>query len=146
MNEVSKRFEQLVNTTYRKFLDQGTILPERTSDGIKVGDALIKPDGVYKDILLKGKTVWATVSLNAVAIKLANLVAWNKDTALQKEIFGLDQKYSKYFIDSKIYLDNYHRAVNNNDDIRADILWTRYQDAKERAIILKDQAEHLARF
>jgi len=146
MNEVSKRFEQIVKTTYRKFLDQGTILPERTEKGIKVGDALIRSDGPYKDILRKDKLVWATVSLNAVAIRLANLVAWDADHALQKEIFALDQKYSKYFVDSKIFLDNYHRAVNNNDDIRAEILWIRYQDAKERAIILKDQAEDLARF
>lgn len=146
MNEVSKRFEQLVKTTYRKFLDQGTILPERTADGIKVGDALIRSDGPYKDIVKQGNVIWATVSLNAVAIKLANLVAWDENKDLQKEIFQLDQKYSKYFVDSKIYLDNYHRASNNNDDIRADILWTRYQDAKERAIILKDQAEDLARF
>jgi len=146
MNEVSKRFEQLVKSTYKKFLDQGTILPERTPDGILVGDVLIVSDGPFKDIVKKGKVLYASVCLNAVAIRLANLVAWDRHHNLQKEIFSLDQKYSKYFTDSKIYLNNYHIAVNNNNDIRADILWTRYQDAKERAIILKDQAEDLARF
>jgi hypothetical protein len=146
MNEVSKRFEQLVKSTYKKFLDQGTILPERTEQGIKVGDVLIVSDGPYKDIVKNGTVLYRTVCLNAVAIRLANLAAWNKQVKLQQELFGLDQKYSKYFTDSKIYLNNYHRAVNSNDEIRAEILWTRYEDAKERAIILKDQAENLARF
>lgn len=146
MNEVSKRFEQLVRSTYKKFLDQGTILPERTEQGIKVGDVLIISDGPYKDIVKNGKVLYRTVCLNAVAIRIANLAAWNKQVKLQQELFRLDQKYSKYFTDSKIYLNNYHRAVNNNDEIRAEILWTRYEDAKERAIILKDQAENLARF
>jgi hypothetical protein len=146
MNEVSKRFEQLVKSTYKKFLDQGTILPERTEQGIKVGDVLIVSDGPYKDIVKNGTVLYRTVCLNAVAIRLANLAAWNKQVKLQQELFGLDQKYSKYFTDSKIYLNNYHRAINSNDEIRAEILWTRYEDAKERAIILKDQAENLARF
>jgi hypothetical protein len=146
MNEVSKRFEQLVKFTYKKFLDQGTILPERTEQGIKVGDVLIVSDGPYKDIVKNGTVLYRTVCLNAVAIRLANLAAWNKQVKLQQELFGLDQKYSKYFTDSKIYLNNYHRAINSNDEIRAEILWTRYEDAKERAIILKDQAENLARF
>ena len=146
MSEVSKRFEQLVRSTYKKFLDQGTILPERTEQGIKVGDVLIVSDGPYKDIVKNGTVLYRTVCLNAVAIRLANLAAWNKKQKLQEELFRLDQKYSKYFTDSKIYLNNYHRAVNSNDEIRAEILWTRYEDAKERAIILKDQAENLARF
>ena len=146
MSEVSKRFEQLVKSTYKKFLDQGTILPVKTNDGILVGDVLIESEGPLKNIKKNGHILYKQISLNAVAIRIANLVAWGKNTKLCDKLYDLDIQYSKHFIESKIFLDNYHRAVNSNNEVRADILWTRYEIAKEKAVYAKDQAEELARF
>ena len=146
MSDVSKRFEQLVKSTYKKFLDQGTILPVKTDEGILVGDVLIESIGPLKNIYKHGELCYKEVSLNAVAIRIANLLAANGSRKLLDELYNLDVEYSKHFIDSKIFVDNYHRAVNSGNTVRADILWTRYQFAKEKAIAAKERAEDLASF
>lgn len=146
MSDVSKRFEQLVKSTYRQFLDQGTILPVKTQQGILVGDILISTSGALKNIYKKDILLYKEISLNSVAIKIANLLAWNTDLKLCDELYDLDIKYSKHFIDSKIFLDNYHRANNSGNEIRAEILWIRYTDSKEKALNIKSQAEDLASF
>jgi|SRR5210317_756539 fumarylacetoacetate (FAA) hydrolase family protein len=146
MSDVSKRFEQLVKNTYKKFLDQGIILPVKTEKGILVGDVLIESEGPLKNISRNGKILYKQISLNAVAVRMANLIASNQNHKLCNELYDLDVKYSKHFMDSKIFIDNYHRAVNSNNVIRADILWTRYEIAKEKAISTKERAEELARF
>lgn len=146
MSDVSKRFEQLVKSTYKRFLDQGTILPVKTPEGILVGDVLIQSDGALKNIVRNGKILYEHISLNAVAIRIANLVAWNKNQRLCEELYRADLEYSKHFIDSNIFIDNYHKAVNSNNSVKAEILWTRYEIAKEKAISAKDHAEDLARF
>ena len=146
MSDVSKRFEQLVKSTYKKFLDQGTILPVKTDQGILVGDVLIQSAGPLKNIIKNGKLCYREISLNAVAIRIANILAANGSKKLSNELYNLDVEYNKHFVDSKIFIDNYHRAVNSGNTIRADILWTRYQFAKEKAVAAKERAEDLASF
>ena len=146
MSDVSKRFEQLVRSTYKKFLDQGTILPVKTAEGILVGDVLIASNGPLKDIYKNKELVYKEVSLNAVAIRIANLLAWNKSHKRCEELYKKDLEYSRYYIDSKIFIDNYHRALAAGNEMRADVLWTRYEIAKEKAVIAKEQAEELAAF
>lgn len=146
MSDVSKRFEQLVKSTYKKFLDQGTILPVKTDDGVLVGDVLIKSDGPLKNIYKNNILLYKEVSLNAVAIRIANLLAWNKNRKRCDDLYKKDIEYSRYYIDSKIFIDNYHRALAAGNEVRADILWTRYEIAKEKAVWAKEQAEELAAF
>jgi len=78
MNEVSKRFEQLVNSVYKKFIDNGIHLPTRTAEGILVGNVLIKSAGPLKDIVVDGVVKFNEISLNCVAIKIANNLASGK--------------------------------------------------------------------
>ena len=146
MTDVSKRFESLVKKTYKKFLDQGTILPVKTDKGIQVGRALIVSKGAYKDIVVQNKVLYADIALNAVAIKIANLVAWNERESEQASLYDLDGKYCRYFNDSKIFLHHYHMAVNTNNEARAEIMWIRYEDAKEKAISIKEKAEQMLKF
>ena len=146
MTNISKRFEQLVTKTYREFLEQGTILPTKSDKGIHVGDVLIQSDGPFKNILKKDKLVYENISLNAVAIRIANLLAWNENKGLQDRLFAADLYYSLYYTDSNIFLDRFHRACNAKDELKADIMWTRYEDAKFRAINAKSEAEQLAEF
>lgn len=146
MSDVSKRFEYLVKSTYKKFAEQGTILPVKTEEGIQVGSALIRSNGSYKDIILNGKVQYEYISLNAVAIRIANELAWGNDRGLCNELYDLDCKYSRYFIDSKIFLDMYHKSQTSEDWKRAEIMWIRYEDVKSRAINTKSRAEELAEF
>ena len=111
MTNISKRFEQLVTKTYKQFLDQGTILPSKSDKGIHVGDVLIQSDGPYKNILKRDKLIYENISLNAVAIRIANLLAWNKDKALQDKLFAADLYYSRFYTDSNIFLDRYKHRI-----------------------------------
>jgi len=147
MSDVSKRFEQLVKSTYKKFLDQGTILPVKTSEGILVNNVLIQSDGPLKNIIIDNQILYKDISLNAVAIKIANILAQdNKSTKKCEELYNMDLSYSKHFMDSKIFIDNYHRAVAAGNHTRSEILWIRYEDSKEKAITIKSRAEELAAF
>ena len=146
MSEVSKRFELLVKSVYKKFIDNGIHLPQRTPEGILVGNVLIKSDGPLKDIVVNGTIKYREISLNCVAIKIANNLASNKIDRLSDRLLEIDREYSKYFIDSKFHLNNYHKAVNTNNEEKAEILWTRYDLAKEKALDAKSRAEYLTGF
>jgi hypothetical protein len=146
MSDVSKRFEQLVKSVYKKFVDQGFHLPEKTPQGIKVGRVLIRSNGSLKDIIVNEQVIYEQISLNSVAIRIANELASNKNSRICKDLIEIDREYSKHFIDSKFHVDNYHKAINANNSERADILWTRYEIAKEKALSAKSRAEDLAGF
>jgi len=146
MSDVSKRFEQLIKQTYKKFLDKGVIIPTKTKEGIWVGNVLIRSNRPLKTLVKDGEEVYKDISLNAVAIKLANLLARNKSTGQQQRLYKLDIEYSRHYNDSKFLLAGYHSSVNNGDKIRAEIMWTRYEIAKEKAVYAKEQAEYLAAF
>jgi hypothetical protein len=80
----------------------------------------------------------------ATAFKL--MFSWNENKGLQDKLFAADLYYSRYYTDSNIFLDRFHRACNAKDELKADIMWTRYEDAKFRAINAKSEAEQLAEF
>lgn len=144
MNDISKRFEQLVNSTYKKLASSGRHLPTRSSEGILVGRVLISSDGALKNIVVEGSTVYGEIGLNCVAIRIANELAGNGDSSLCQQLMRMDREYSKHFMDSKHHIDNYHRANNSGDHEKAEILWTRYELAKQKALEAKSKAENLA--
>ena len=146
MSDVSKRFEQLVKSAYKKFADQGFLIPTKTEQGIQVGRVTIVSDGSLKNIVVNGSIIYKDISLNCVAVKLANLVALDRDHKLQAELYKIDVYYNKNYIDSTIFINSYHKALNEKDEIRADIMWTRYEIAKEKAEDAKSQAEILSSF
>jgi len=146
MSEVSKRFELLVKSVYKKFIDNGIHLPQRTPEGILVGKVLIKSNGPLKDLVVDGTIAYREICLNCVAIKIANNLASDINQRLTEQLFEIDREYSKHFVDSKFLIDNYHRAVNNNNEEKAEILWTRYEIAKEKALNAKSRAEYLTGF
>lgn len=146
MSDVSKRFEQIVVSTQRRFLDQGTILPVKTDQGILVGSALITCDGPYKNIYKNNELVFENICLNRVAIRLANLVAWNTSNYKMQEIYQADQDYNKLYVDSTVYLAGYHAAVKNQDGFKAEVLWTRYCECKAKSKYAREKAERMASF
>lgn len=146
MSDISKRFEQIVVSTQRKFLDQGTILPVKTPQGILVGNALIVCDGAYKHIYRNDDLLFENISLNKVAIKLANMVAWGRSMSSMYQIYKLDQDYNKLYVDSTIFLSSYNTAIKKNDSFKAEVAWTRHCETKTRAKIAREKAERLASF
>jgi len=146
MGNISRRFQQIVIKTQKKFLDQGTIMPVQTEQGILVGNALIVCDGPYKNLYCNGELIFENVCLNKVAIRLANMIAWNKLNKLAFDIFNADRNYNRYHVDSTITLASYHVCLQSKDYFKADVLWARYCEAKAHAKSAKEKAERLASF
>lgn len=141
MTDISKRLQQVVN----KELAQN-IIPVKTEAGILVGTVLIVSEGSVKHIVRKGVILYENVSLNAVAVKLANLMAKHQTSITADKIYHLDQEYSKWFIDSQFLLKRHYTALNARDYDKADMLWARYCESRDRTISAKDSAIRLTLF
>jgi len=144
MSEISKRFEQIVVSTQKKLLDRGAVMPVRTDRGIRVGCAEIISEGPYKHIEVEGKRKYSDISLNKVAIRIANELALHHLGPNIDTLYKLDQEYNRYFVDSAFFLERFHRARNTGDEFRAELMWTRYTVSKEKAKAAKERAEQMA--
>jgi hypothetical protein len=142
MTDLSKRLEQ----TLRSAIQKNPILPVKVADGILVGEAKIVSDGAIKHIWLRDQLVYKEVSLNCAAICIANLLATGKNPIKADEIYKADQEYGRWFIDSQLLRSQYQSALKNQDHNRADMLWARYCESKDRTITAKRKAEQLASF
>jgi hypothetical protein len=140
MTDISKRLEQ----TLRSAISNSPILPVKVDDGILVGDAKIVSEGAVKHVYYKGHLVYKEISLNAVAIKLANLLAKRQSTVTADKVYRADQEYGRWYIDSQMLRSQYQRAEANLDFDRAEILWTKYCASRDRAVVAKNHAQGLA--
>ena len=139
MTQISKRLEQII----RKELST-TIIPVKTKEGILVGDILIVTDGSIKNIYKHSELLYKEIHLNSVAIKIANLLAFRKGLLVTDNLYRADQDYGRWFVDSQMLRTQYQRAVNSQDYDRADMLWARYIESRDRATTAKNHAECLA--
>jgi len=139
MNDISKRLEQ----TLRSAIKNNQILPVKVADGILVGDIKITNEGTIKHLWRNNEIIYSNVYLNAVAIKIANIVARKSSPVQADAIYRADQEYGKWFIDSQLLRARYQQAVDSKDHDRADIMWARYCESRDRAIIAKNAAQSL---
>ena len=133
MSEVSRRFEQLISASQKRLTEINQILPVKTDSGILVGDVLIQSDGNLKNLWKKQELVYKEVSLNDVAIKLANLLARNKQSEYCDRLYRADQEYGLYFAEWQFLKQQYHKSLKIENYDRADILLARYEQCKYRA-------------
>jgi hypothetical protein len=143
MSDISRRLEQFLSTAQRKE-SQKDLLPIKTADGILVGDVLIVSDENIKNLYQKGTPVYEGLFLNAVTIKLANLLAKRDDPIKIKQLYEADQEYGKWFTDSQLLRTRYQKAIDSQDYDRADILFARYCESRDRALAAKSNAQGLA--
>jgi hypothetical protein len=139
MTQISKRLEQII----RKELSS-TIIPVKTKEGILVGDILIVTEGTIKNIFKHSELLYREIHLNSVAIKIANLLAFRRGSLIIDNLYKADQDYGRWFVDSQLLRTQYQKAVNSQDYDRADILWARYIESRDRTITAKNHAECLA--
>ncbi len=139
MTNISKRLEQVV----KKELAQ-TLIPVKTDEGILVGDVLIKSRGAIKDIIRNDTVLYKEVSLNVVAISLANLSARRQELIRAEKMYQADQEYGRWFIDSQLLRSQYEKYKQQGDFERADVSWARYIESRERTNTAKKTAEQLA--
>jgi len=137
-NNIQKRLDYIVSKELSK-----QFIPVKTAEGILVGDILIVNEGNIKHIFRKKELLYKEVSLNAVAIKLANLLSTNRMSLKIDQLYMADQDYGKWFTDSQMLRAQYQKYLNNSDFERADTAWARYQESKERALNAKKYVESL---
>jgi hypothetical protein len=139
MTQLSKKLEKLIRSSPE-------ILPVKTEQGILVGAVLIQSNGPIKNLCIRNEVIYSGVHLNAVAIKLANLLAKGQFAARCDAIYKADQEYGKWFIDSQLLRNQYEKAKKSKNFERADMLWARYVESRDRTMTAKKSAEALANF
>jgi hypothetical protein len=140
MTNISKRLEQTLSSAIQK----NPIIPQRVADGILVGDVLIVSEGTIKHLLQNSEYKYREISLNCAAIRIANLLARRSSAILADQIYTADQEYGRWFVDSQLLRAQYQKALNNQDNERADMLWAKYCESRDRAVAAKKRTESLA--
>lgn len=143
MTDFKKRLDSIIAKTNRKLIEENQIPPIKTPQGILVGDVLIVSDGAIKHLYKNNHLVYKEISLNVVAIRLANLLAKNLSTTAMRRLYHADQSYGKWFFDSQFHRNKYEKALSKNEYDKADILWARYSLCRERAHFAKRTVESL---
>ncbi len=140
MSQLSKRLEQIVKKELSK-----NIIPIKTKEGILVGEILIVNEGSLKYLYKNAKLLYSEIHLNSIAIKMANILALRNNSISVDKLFKADQEYGKWYADSQLLRAQYQKSISNRDYDRADMLWARYQESRDRMIQAKNQAESLLR-
>ena len=140
MTQISRRLEQIVSRELEK-----NLIPVKTDQGILVGDVLIVSRGSIKDLVRNTDIIYKDVYLNATAIKLANLLAFRKTNLTTDQLYRADQEYGRWFVDSQLLRAQYQKAISNQDYDRADVLWARYCESRDRSLSAKNRVESLTR-
>lgn len=135
MTDIQRRLDQVVSKELAN-----NIIPVKTDQGILVGSILIVSEGSVKHLYRTDVCVYNNISLNAVAIKLANALAKNQNSVKMDQLYRADQEYGRWFVDSQMLLTKYRSATKNKDYDRADTLWAKYCESKERTSSAKSTA------
>jgi len=139
MTNVSKKLEQIV----KKELAQ-TIIPVKTDKGILVGQVLITSEGSLKNLYKNEKMIYSNIHLNCIAVRMANILAFAPHSAYADKLYKADQEYGKWFVDNQILRAQYQKYLQNKDYEKADLIWAKYQESRDKTLYFKTQAETLA--
>jgi hypothetical protein len=143
MTEISRRIAEVVDSSQRKLAQQGIVLPVKTPEGILVGDILIKNIGVLKYLYRNQELIYKEIHLNIAAIKMANILARSRLNIRVDEIYRADQEYGKWYTDSQVHKFNHDSSRKKLNHERADMLWSRYCESRDRALQAKKIVESL---
>jgi hypothetical protein len=143
MSEISRRFEEFIRSENRKLAEREQILPVKTDQGIRVGDVLIKNRDNLKTVI-RGDTIYKDIFLNSAAVKIANLLALKKSHLRIDELYRADQDYGKWFVESQELLQIHRRLKTSKDYERADVIWAKYQESRDRAESAKIKVDRLS--
>jgi hypothetical protein len=146
MSNIRRQLDNVIANTHQKLYNSDQILPLKVSEGILVGNVLISSEGTYKNLHQYGNIVYKNVSLNVVAIKLANLLAKNSNSVFLDTIYTADQEYGRWFLDSQILRSQYQRALTNKNYEKSDTLWARYCESRDKALTAKHAVTTLVNF
>jgi hypothetical protein len=107
---------------------------------------VIVSEGIVKHLRYNNTYLYKDIYLNAAAIRLANMLAVNKQSIHADKLHRADQEYGRWYHDSQMLRAQYQKATNNQDYDRADMLWARYCESRDRAVNAKNIVQRLASF
>lgn len=140
MNNIKKRLDQVVGKELEK-----NLIPIKTDQGILVGVVLIVSDSNLKHIWRADQKLYENIFLNISAITIANLMNRYSTSLTADNIYRSDQEYGRHFVDSQMLRNQHQKSLNNKDYDRADILWARYCESRDRALTAKNHVQGLAK-
>ena len=146
MTDISRRLDHLVANAQRRLIAENHILPQKVAGGILVGDVLIVSEGTTKHLYKNNDLIYKNISLNVVAIRIANLVAKTANPATIDKIYRADQEYGKWFTDSQILRTQYQKSLNAKNFDKADTLWARYCESRDKTSVAKETVTALTYF
>jgi len=141
MTNIQKRLESIVSKELAK-----NIIPVKTDEGILVGDVHIVNQANLKHLYKKNVLCYKDISLNKAAIYIANILAVNQHNIRADAVYRADQEYGKWFTDSQMLRAQYQKYLNNKAFDKADHVWARYQESREKALNAKKYVESLISF
>ena len=146
MTNIQRRLDHLVDNAQRRLIAENHILPQKVAEGILVGDVLIVSEGTTKHLYKNNDLIYKNISLNVVAIRIANLVAKTANPATIDKIYRADQEYGKWFTDSQILRTQYQKSLNAKNFDKADTLWARYCESRDKTLVAKETVTALTYF
>lgn len=147
MAQIKRQLDRVITKVQRDLAKQEFLIPQKTEDGILVGNVLIKSQGAIKDLYQHGELKFRGISLNKVAIKVANCLAIDPMRFQDKirNLIDADLRFGQALEDYQIFKDKYHKAQQVQDQFRMDLYLARLCYAKDTANYWKNQAQLLAR-
>jgi hypothetical protein len=136
MTRLSNKLESLIK-------NNRDILPVKTEEGILVGTILIVSQGFSKSLYHKGKLLYKNLHLNITTVRIANLLAKQQSTIKTETIYRADQEYGKWFTESQLLRNQYEKSMKNKNYDKADVLWARYCESRDKMLAAKKRAEAL---
>ena len=143
MSEISRRFENFIRSQNQRLADRDQLLPQKTEEGIRVGDVVITVDGNLKTIRSQ-RGVFSDVYLNAAAIKIANLLALKKSMAQINAVYRADQIYGRWYAESQNLMIMHQNLITKKNYDKADIIWNKYQESRIKAKAARDKVIELS--
>jgi hypothetical protein len=139
---IQQRLDTVIARVNKKLVQNEFVIPQKTERGILVGPVLIESAGALKNIYYNDTLVFADISLNKVAIKIANLLAIDSTRYQQKidQLVHVDNKFGAALSDYQMFKDRLSKAHREQDQFKIDMYLARLGYAKSSAEYWKKQA------
>lgn len=143
---IQQQLDTVIARVNKKLVQNEFVIPQKTEKGILVGPVLIESVGALKNIYYNNSLMFSHISLNKVAIKIANLLALDSTRYQQKidELIYLDNKFGAALSDYQMFKERLSKAHKDQDQFRIDMYLARLGYAKSSAEYWKKQALSLA--
>jgi|SRR6056300_1861471 hypothetical protein len=145
MTDIQKKLDRVISNVHKSLANEDFVIPQKTDQGILIGSILMVTNGVYKD-LYRAKSMrklYEGIHLNKCAIKMANLLALDRDQHRVAQIYQADQKFGAALKDYGMFKDKFIRAKKQNDEFKQDLYVARMLHSRDKYESAKFQAIRL---